>query len=101
VLSIPSLYIPQKDLSDLAYEGDRYLWKCEQHDTWIIPSEFSDAGFTTLQSEYGRGEWTMTGTSIQREYSNGFIRVPFSERKSLEVFFTKRKEFAHGSVWAN
>jgi hypothetical protein len=99
VFSMPALCMPHYELCDLSYEGDRYLWRIEQIDTWTLPENFSTNGFEQLQSTFGKGEWSVTGNTITRSYRCDFTRITVAQRDSLQMFFNERNRFANGVVW--
>lgn len=100
VFSLPSIYTPDYEYSDLSYEGDRYLKKIDQTDTWIIPKGFGKYNFTNFNGAYGKGSWNNSGNKITRTYSCKFSHIDASERKKLKNFFHERSNFERGIAWS-
>ncbi len=100
ILSIPSIHIPHERFSDLTYEGDRYLWKVHQEDSWTLPNKFSKLNFSKLVSKYGNGQWEKNGNTITRIYKNDFLSVDNSEREKLKAFYHERSQFVRGIAWS-
>lgn len=96
----PSLYTPYYYYSDLSYEGNRYLSKVEQIDTWKIPKTFKKYNFTNLNNSYAKGTWNSTKNSVTRTYSCEFTHIDASERDKLKKFFNERNNFTRGIAWS-
>lgn len=100
VLNLPSIYTPDYEYADLSYEGDRYLQKIEQTDTWIIPKGFGKFNLTNLNSSYGNGKWISSTNKITRTYSCEFSQIDASERDGLKKFLNERSNFERGIAWS-
>jgi hypothetical protein len=98
--SIPALYTPYYDYCDLSYEGDRYLYKIEQWDTWSFPAEFTEYNLSELNTTFAKGTWSTVKNSVTRTYVCNFTYVDASERARLKQFFTERNTFARGIAWS-
>jgi hypothetical protein len=100
IFSQPDIHTPNYFYTDLTYEGDRYLYKVEQTDTWEIPKEFKKSNLLPFKNEYGEGHWVTINDKITRKYSCTFAHIKSEERFKLKKFLRERKEFAHGTIWS-
>lgn len=100
IFTLPSIYTPDFEYCDLSYEGDRYLQKIDQTDTWIIPKGFGKYNFSNLTHQYGKGSWKKSKNSVTRSFSCKFSHIDASERDELKIFFNERSNFERGIAWS-
>jgi len=100
IFSLPSIYTPDYEYGDLSYEGDRYLQKIDQTDTWIIPKGFGKYNFSNLTHLYGKGNWEKSTNLVTRKYSCKFSHIDASDRNELKNFFNERSSFERGIAWS-
>lgn len=100
IFTLPSIYTPDFEYSDLSYEGCRYLQKIDQTDTWIIPKGFGKYNLSNLTHHYGKGSWEKSKNTVTRSYSCEFTHIEASERDKLKIFFNERSNFERGIAWA-
>jgi hypothetical protein len=98
-LTLPSLHTPDYELCDLSNEGDRFLHRIEQNDTWTIPPEFTSPVTTDLNNAYGKGSWSIAGDQITRHYSTVFFHVDVVNKNELKAYIAERNKFARGVIW--